>query len=98
MIVVSIAGILLSILAGAMNNNNSGQAEHDAKAFVTKMYGATNANASCMDRDTDNNGYVSCTVVYDKANGEQVAMPLECGANFSWNTGCKMAMPVYNVR
>lgn len=98
MIVIAIFGILFTIITAALSNNNSGQAEHNAKAFVQKMYGAPDAKASCMDRDIDANGYVSCTVVYESANGQVNTIPLECAANFSLNSGCKMAMPVYNAR
>lgn len=97
-IAIAIFGILFAIIAAGLSNSNSGQAEHDAKAFVQKMYGAPDAKASCMDRDTDANGYVSCTAVYPGANGQMNMVPLECAANFSLNSGCKMAMPVYNAR
>ena len=98
MIVIAIFGILFTIIAAGLSNSNSGQAEHDAKAFAQKMYGASDAKASCMDRDTDANGYVSCTVVYEGVNGQVNTIPVECAANFSLNNGCKMAMPAYNAR
>lgn len=98
MITVVIFGILFSIITAGMSNNNSGQAEHEAKAFAQKMYGISNANASCMGRDSDANGYVACTVVYSNPNGTMATIPLECAANFTLNSGCKVAMPVYNTR
>jgi prepilin-type N-terminal cleavage/methylation domain-containing protein len=98
LIVIAIFGILTAIIIPALSSSNSGQAEHKAKAFVQKMYGVSNANASCMDRDNDANGYVSCTVVYPNADGTMATIPLECAANFTLNSGCKMTMPVFNGR
>ncbi len=98
MIAIAIFGILFAIITAGMSNNNSGQAEHEARAFVKKMYSTPDANVSCMDRDTDANGYVSCTAVYPGVNGQMNMVPVECAANFSLNSGCKMAMPVYNAR
>ena len=96
-IVIAIFGVLFTIITAALSNNNSGQAEHDAKAFAQKMYGASDPKASCMDRDTDANGYVSCTVVYESTNGQVNTIPLECAANFSINKGCKLT-PYYQPR
>jgi hypothetical protein len=39
----------------------------------------------CMMRDTDDNGYVSCS-----AKMEQKVFPLECGASI-FNTGCRVS-------
>ncbi|MEL7036224.1 MAG: hypothetical protein AAFO04_11475 [Cyanobacteria bacterium J06592_8] len=39
---------------------------------------------NCMMRDTDNNGYVSCS-----AKIEQKVFPLECGASI-FNIGCRV--------
>lgn len=92
---VAFLGILVTIVAGGGVNNHV-QAEQEAKTFATKIYGAADANASCMDRDTDNDGYVSCTVVYNQG-GQQITLPLACAAKHSFNEGCKLVVPVYNV-
>ena len=42
----------------------------------------------CVGRDTDNDGYVSCTARVKAKDGPEETLTLECAAGFM-NNGCK---------
>jgi hypothetical protein len=68
-------------------------AQNEARAYLQRMYGASarGATVSCMEYDSDDNGYVSCDAVL--RDGRPIA--LECGAAISWNDGCKLRGSVF---
>lgn len=80
-IIISIASIVLAILLGATLAIGGsyfagrGDAAESAKAWVAKW--RPGASIECQARDTDGNGYVSCTVGGDGAPIEAI----ECGVN-----------------
>lgn len=64
--------------------------EAAARQYAADLYGAS-ARTSCVDMDTDGDGYASCTVVVDGK-----AIPIECAAAFEWHSGCRAARVLVN--
>lgn len=72
-------------LAGCYEN--SGKLENTAREFVQKL-GNEPIGASCMNRDSDHDGYVSCTV---SIKGSTVPLSVECASQWALLTqGCKL--------
>ncbi len=63
-------------------------ARKGAKLFARDTLGYTNPVINCQNVDSDNDGYVSCTVV---DTGTEHREAIECSGAFSWNTGCRLA-------
>lgn len=64
-------------------------AEPQARAWATGL-GLTVANVSCTDRDTDGDGYVSCTVATKNDKGDVQLHAVECAGRLTWNDGCRV--------
>ena len=98
-IVVSILGILAAILGGFVFRgcaSSKGSAEEEARAYAQSM-GLKLQGVDCMNRDTDGDGYVSCSLSVIGKDGTTSIEPLECAARWSWNNdGCKV--PVMRVQ
>lgn len=81
--------ILLLVLVFAFGacSHDWEQAERDAKKFAKKIPGST-GEVDCAHKDSDGDGYCSCTVFME--DGETV--PIECGCEkwcFNCSEGCK---------
>lgn len=68
---------------------DKGAAEKSAQEWVTSM-GVENARINCTGKDSNNDGYVSCTVGYKDEKGLLHTQPLECAAKFTFNSGCRI--------
>jgi prepilin-type N-terminal cleavage/methylation domain-containing protein len=93
-IVVSILGTIIAIAGfGILKCSSSqGVAEEEASAFALKM-GMTIRGLSCMNRDTDGDGYISCTLNVVGKEGTTSPVPIECASRWSFNNdGCKEAL------
>jgi prepilin-type N-terminal cleavage/methylation domain-containing protein len=64
-----------------------------AKKFAGEL-GDTIIKVDCVDRDTNGNGYVTCTIF----RKEKDPLSIECASRWSFNTGCKIALPQYPSR
>ena len=98
MIAVGILGILVVLGVAAFRGctDSKASAEEEARAYAQSM-GINLKGVSCMDRDTDGDGYVSCSLSVAQKNGEDRIEPIECAARWSWNnSGCKV--PVLRTR
>jgi type II secretory pathway pseudopilin PulG len=94
LIVVAILGIILAIAGFGVTRCSSSQstAEEEARAYALKM-GMNIKGLSCMNRDTDGDGYVSCTLNVVEKDGRETPVPIECAAKWSYNNdGCKEAI------
>lgn len=61
------------------------KAEKQAREWVTDMGFSKDAHVSCVNRDTDGDGYVSCTI----KQGDNLTF-IECvGSDYTWNEGCR---------
>lgn len=94
MIVIAIIGILIAILVGgSWNRKATPETLRYAQEFAGQLPDSDGAKASCMDRDSNGDGYVSCTV-FRKAKDP---LPIECGfeKSIGWsNHGCRMQKPI----
>ena len=89
-IVIAIAGIALSvIMAGIGFGDNKNEAEKSARAYAEKLEMDLQA-VNCVSRDTNNDGYVSCTLMVRQPNGRTGPMAVVCAKKFSINDGCKI--------
>lgn len=95
MIVVVILGICGSIfigacmgLTGVTATRSKRHAEEYAREYTTRFMGTRSAIIDCMGTDSDNNGYVTCTVAPQA--GARTTQ-IECVSNtfFEWNKGCR---------
>lgn len=63
-------------------------------AEYAKSLGMENAKVNCVDSDTNDDGYVSCTIaVPAKDGGKPDLQPIECAARregCNANTGCRV--------
>jgi prepilin-type N-terminal cleavage/methylation domain-containing protein len=53
----------------------------------------SDVSVDCAKMDTDNDGYLSCTVFVRK-DGKTDVYPIECAGAFSWNEGCRVPKAV----
>lgn len=75
----------------------AGRAPEEARAWAARNYPGERFNIDCIDRDTDEDGYASCTLVHQPAEAGGTRMPpmgLQCttGNAGSCNAhGCKLS-------
>lgn len=69
---------------------NHKKAEKAAATWATQM-GLKVKGVSCTDNDSDDDGYVSCTVSAERPDGSIELVPIECAAALTLNDGCKSA-------
>jgi prepilin-type N-terminal cleavage/methylation domain-containing protein len=103
--IVCILGLLCaSVLGrGCIGNSQSVDAVEQATAYANFMYPGKNPRIQCVRLDSDNDGYVSCTIAYDAENAvtgmtltETVAV--ECAAGWTSNDGCRVANARVNAQ
>lgn len=68
---------------------NRAQATDAARSYAAQLYPGRASRVVCQPRDTDGNGYVSCTLVLD---GMSDPLRIECADRLSLgNSGCRAA-------
>lgn len=74
------------VYAGRVRAN----AERYALSYAREIEGMASPRAQCMSMDTDNNGYVTCSIRDDAATSSRPTQ-IECVANMlvEFNTGCR---------
>lgn len=87
LIVVSTLLIIVGILFRHLYGHDSAALEEEAKAFARKG-GLQIVGVSCMDIDSDHDGYVSCTLFFPQNQTKGI----ECAAG----RGCRLAKDVFN--
>jgi prepilin-type N-terminal cleavage/methylation domain-containing protein len=93
-IVMSILGFIVALAGFIFKSCSSSRntAEEEARVYASKM-GMTLKGVSCMNRDTDDDGYVSCTLNVIEKDGKENSIPIECAAKWSYNNdGCREAI------
>lgn len=81
---ITLAAAVLMSIAACSYYNGRGDAEEFARRFVADNFvGAHDVSTQCQGRDTDDNGYVTCsvTVQWDKDDSRREMIPLECAVN-----------------
>lgn len=88
LVVLGFIGVFLFAKCGAdVSGHTRITAQTEANAWVRSM--GLDAKATCADRDTDGDGYVSCTLVVTEADGRKHIEPLECAGALTINNGCR---------
>ena len=79
--------VLISVVASC---RGPGKSEASAKSFAERRF-ENNTGVECLDRDTDGDGYVSCTIFLPND-----AIAIECATENHVlgcsSSGCRMAM------
>lgn len=92
---VILAGVVCAVFgigwAACPYVNGRGDANKFAAAWISEnLPDATRTSHTCQSRDTDNNGYVTCTVSATFIGDTRPEIiPLECGVN-RVGTGCNV--------
>lgn len=91
---ILVASLLLAFAVGCDTPKNLVPPETAARTFA-KDLGFTLKGVSCAGTDTDNDGYVTCTINVDDGDGRSHIESLQCAAygadewNSKYATGCK---------
>lgn len=91
MILIAVVGGLSILVIAGMGSclgKGSEDVEGTAQEYAQKM-GIKVTGVSCMNNDSDGDGYVSCSLSTKKADGGVEIIPIECAARWSFGTGCK---------
>ncbi len=90
MIVLAIVGIIAAIVCGNVANCSGatqGNATAAMRGYMTDIYRAPDARIQCVQRDSDGDGYVSCTGAYEDGEGKTQTVHVECA--YWLNEGCR---------
>lgn len=91
-----IVGVVAFLRCSAdLGGGNQEEATRNAEAWAVNI-GIPDAHVNCVQRDTDGDGYISCTVSYKNKNGEVKTQAIECTGKYTINTGCRT--PKFNIR
>lgn len=88
-----IAIMSLCIVGCVPPSEQQAYVENEAIAFGSGL-GLKEVKATCVSSDSDNDGYISCTVLGKEVDGKTTTLPVECAAKAVWwqtNEGCKVA-------
>lgn len=89
MAVVAIIGVFLVVAVVSVRGCLSGPAQQsaakDEAATWARELGLQYTGISCADYDSDNDGYVSCTLAMKNGDTKQI----ECRGAYSWGHGCR---------
>lgn len=99
MIVVGILAIFSGAAIFALRGcgiDNKATAEEEAMQYALSL-GLNNPKATCTNVDTDNDGYVSCSISH-KNDGKVEIIPVECAKKLSRNNGCKQPQQIIQRR
>lgn len=93
--VIAILSIVLALAFGVISTgcgrfNQAGQAKDAMTAYTQELIGVPPKGVTCMQVDTDGDGYVSCTASYVE-NGETKTLAADCAVKgvLTFNRGCK---------
>jgi prepilin-type N-terminal cleavage/methylation domain-containing protein len=88
--VLVVVGAFLLRVTGAGGGES---VEKEASAFAKNI--SPDAKVTCVDIDSDGDGYVSCTVFPPEG---KPPVAIECASSYSPNNGCRIAQPVIKTR
>lgn len=89
MIVVAIIAIAATCAFSCGGCGQKANAEQEMRDYMTSL-GYTVKAVNCVNRDSDGDGYVSCTGTYEDKNGNIHQISSECASTFSFgNSGCR---------
>ncbi len=82
-----VAMFVIIAITSCQKRKPTNEVESEALDFATKMSGHVNA-VQCMNIDSDNDGYVTCTVFMQ----DREPFSLQCAQMEGWE-GCKTTVP-----
>ena len=82
---LTLGGSFIPYFAASVAGVNGEAARGEADTYGQGLCGSKFRMATCVDNDTDGDGYVSCTVMCE--NGP---IPIECAGKLTLNTGCRI--------
>jgi len=87
--IVGIVGVLAFSMVGSCAGNKT-EAKAAAKQWAIDM-GLDPKGVTCVNRDTNGDGYVSCNVSYSDSRGDLQVRAVECAAGWASfnNDGCR---------
>lgn len=96
LIVISILAVVCSLIGYAITScsSNKSSAESEARKYAQSL-GLEIKGTICMTKDSDGDGYVSCSISY-LDNGKTSIMPIECANRWSVNDGCRATKVINN--
>jgi hypothetical protein len=80
-------GVLFAKCGSDLSGHTHDTAQKTADTWLRQM--GIKGRAECAATDTDNDDYVSCTVVTTDASGATRIEPLECAGSLTINSGCR---------
>lgn len=106
MIVLVIVCIVISLFASCdaitgFAGERRLRAENDAKTYVRELHPTwTNTRALCQSTDSDNDGYVTCTVISTVNGTNTPEEGIECRASvyFDYARGCRPMRTIMRMR
>lgn len=95
-LIITVAMVMVMVIGAGMGitkcASSQSTAEEEARVYAQKM-GMKIKGVSCMNRDTDSDGYVSCTLNVVDKDDRETSIPIECAARWTYNNeGCKEAI------
>ena len=88
MIVVAILGILVAVIWSFVGGRGSSEKATLAAHSWCQEMGYQAEKVNCAGNDSDQNGYVSCTVRTSGASSQLIS--LECASGYGWTEGCRL--------
>lgn len=83
-------GVFVSVMLNLVGSVDPIDVSPVMRQHVTALYGDPNPRVQCVARDTDGDGYTSCTATYRVDGvGEIGTIEAECASN-RWNSGCRL--------
>lgn len=95
--IILVLGFGVARCATSVSGEDQTTAENEARDFARKL-GLKTTGVSCAKTDSDGDGYVSCTLSVEQANGESKVEAIECARALTINDGCRMQKPGVTVR
>ena len=92
MITVAVIGVIGFVVIGiavrATGCGGGESAENSARAWAQQM-GIEAQSVSCVNMDSDGDGYISCTIAQKANDGTVKPIAIECASLLSPNKGCR---------
>lgn len=87
MIVVGFLVILVGVIWGAVGGRGSSEKATLAAQSWCQEMGYQADRISCAGNDSDQNGYVSCTI---RTSSPSQLISVECASGYGWTEGCRL--------
>lgn len=92
----SVVAVMFALTIGRCAINVGGRSHDIASAGAARWIReiGIDAKATCASIDSDNDGYVSCSMVVTSPDGTKRIEALECADSLTLNSGCRVPKAV----